>query len=306
MSRYTTEVRYICESEAGKQASEGFNTIEAVIEASREKIFNFDFPIFDEDYRPVLETKILRHYYTREICEETYGLWKLRLADRLNVIMPYYNKLYKSELLEFNPLYDVNYTRDYERKGKNDEEMNRGEKEETTDNEKTNQTNTMDHTMEITENGKQNTTGKETMHDNISGEDWDLYSDTPQGGIEIFGLDDSVEDNSYLTNARRKTNKQTDDRTTDNTGTFTNDNTRNTTSNLNGETHTGKENIGNRQTTENRQINLNTTDNYLEHVRGKQAGKSYSALLMEYRASFIRIDNMILEELSDLFFGLWF
>ena len=50
------------------------------------------------------------HYYTREIGFETVGLWKLKLQTKLNEIMPYYNKLYETELLKYNPLYDVDMT----------------------------------------------------------------------------------------------------------------------------------------------------------------------------------------------------
>lgn len=110
MSKYTTEVRFICETEAGYLESKGFNTIDDILTIAAPKVFNFDFPIFDENYRLPLEKKILRHYYTREISEETVGLWKLRLQDRLCMIMPYYNQLYESELIQFNPLYDVDVT----------------------------------------------------------------------------------------------------------------------------------------------------------------------------------------------------
>ena len=110
MSKYTTEVRFICEQVAGYTESQGYSKTNEVIQAAIPKVFDFDFPIFDSDYRNVLCTKILRHYYTREICEETVGLWKFRLETRLNEIMPYYNKLYKSELIDFNPLYDTELT----------------------------------------------------------------------------------------------------------------------------------------------------------------------------------------------------
>lgn len=114
MSKYTTEVRFICESEAGlKKQSGGYSEIDGVITIARSKIFSFNYPIFDEAYKPILEKKILKHYYTREIGEETYGLWKLRLDTKMNEIMPYYNQLYKSELLEFNPLYNYSMTRDH-------------------------------------------------------------------------------------------------------------------------------------------------------------------------------------------------
>lgn len=114
MSNYTTQLRFICETEAGKSESVGYSQINEVIQAAIPKVFSFDFPIFDESYRNVLCTKILKHYYTREIGEETYGLWKLRLETRLNEIMPFYNEFYKSTVLDFNPLYDTDLTTTHE------------------------------------------------------------------------------------------------------------------------------------------------------------------------------------------------
>ena len=110
MSKYTTEVRFICESLTGHDDSTGYDDIDSIIQDAIPLIFSFDFPIFDEEYRNVLCTKILRHYYTREIGLETYGLWKLKLQTKLNEIMPYYNKLYESELYKYNPLHDVDMT----------------------------------------------------------------------------------------------------------------------------------------------------------------------------------------------------
>lgn len=113
MSMYTTELRYICEGYAGLTESAGYNNIENVIKKALPKIFDFDFPIFDEDYRTVIETKIIKHYYTREISEETVGLWKLRLNTKMNEIMPYYNQLYKAWSVDFNPLYDTDITTEH-------------------------------------------------------------------------------------------------------------------------------------------------------------------------------------------------
>lgn len=109
MSKYTTEVRFICESMYGLDESKGYNDVDTIVENACNRIFE-DFPIFDEEYRIPLEKKILRHYYTREICAETVGLWKLWLNNRMNEIMPYYNMLYRSALLDFDPLHDVDYT----------------------------------------------------------------------------------------------------------------------------------------------------------------------------------------------------
>ena len=65
MSKYTTQVRFICETSANLTESTGFNNIEDVLNKSWNKIFS-DFPIFDEQYRPELSKKILKQYYTRE------------------------------------------------------------------------------------------------------------------------------------------------------------------------------------------------------------------------------------------------
>jgi hypothetical protein len=113
MSIYTTEVRYICETMAGYDVSQGFSKIDEILDKAVPKVFDFEWPIFDEEYRVPLEKKILRYFYTREIGCETYGLWKLMLQNKLCEIMPYYNQLYKSELLMagVNPLTDVDYTK---------------------------------------------------------------------------------------------------------------------------------------------------------------------------------------------------
>lgn len=98
-------MRWICQTKANLDTGD----INTIISTSAPKIFD-NYPIFDEAYRTTLNTKILRHYYTREIGEETVELWRFRLNTRMNEIMPYYNLLYKSATLNFNPLYDVDYS----------------------------------------------------------------------------------------------------------------------------------------------------------------------------------------------------
>ena len=48
----------------------------------------------------------------------------------------------------------------------------------------------------------------------------------------------------------------------------------------------------------------NKYDTYLEEIVGFN-GTSASKLLQDYRETFLNIDKLILDELSDLFFGLW-
>lgn len=61
------------------------------------------YPIFDQAYRPKLNKKIIDHYYNREIGLETVDLFVHATRTKMNEIMPYYNQLYKSELLEVDP-----------------------------------------------------------------------------------------------------------------------------------------------------------------------------------------------------------
>lgn len=164
MSKYTTQVRFICETCANLTESHGFSDIEDILDKSWSKIFS-RFPIFDEQYRPELCKKILRHYYTREICCETVGRWKLFLSDKMKNIMPYYNQLYKSELLKIQPLVSVDRSVTHVGSGSESKTTNR--------------------------NGT-NISGSRT---DGSTDTWNYYSDTPQGGIS--GLDSM----DYLTNA---------------------------------------------------------------------------------------------------------
>lgn len=112
MAKYTMELREICEGYAYSVLYDQTNIpVEEVIDLACDYIFDFDFPIWNEDYRHTLEKKILFHYYTREIGEETFALFKLRLQSTLLEIMPYYNKLYESADLEYNPLHNYDLMR---------------------------------------------------------------------------------------------------------------------------------------------------------------------------------------------------
>lgn len=168
MSKYTTEVRFICENSAGLSESEGADNVDSILDKCWNKVFNFDFPIFDENYRQVLCRKILKHYYTREIAHETVGRWKLALNAKLNEIMPYYNQLYKSELLEFNPFYDVDLTRSREGSGTSNRTSNNTE------------TNSGTSKNVSSESGTNNT---DTLN---------RFSDTPQNSMDTQGIADSV------------------------------------------------------------------------------------------------------------------
>ena len=267
MSKYTTELRFVCETLAGLEESEGQTSVANIIETARPKLFNFDYPIFDTAYKPVIETKIIKHFYTREISAETIGLWKLWLETKMNEIMPYYNQLYKSELLEFNPLYDVDITKDHSGTGTEGATEKHAESAET----------------QTSEGNTRSASGTSNDTTDVDVNDWNYHSETPQGGIT------GLADHEYLTDATNTTSVSN----TQNENTFENE------ENGTRDVDTDYE----RDLNINR--NINTTNAYLEHVKGKNGGVSYSKLLDEYRKTFLNIDMLVIHELDDLFFNLW-
>lgn len=299
MNKYTTEVRYICEHFSGLTESVGYNDVEQVIKNCLPKVFDFNFPIFDESYRSVLETKILRHYYTRQIGLETVGLWKLKLSTKLNEIMPYYNKLYKSELIEFNPLYDVDLTRERKIEGKGTKDTENGENRSGSNNTETTQNN--DSTVEETgaDNGTTTGTANGTQNQNTNGNGTNMYSDTPQGAIT------DLQAGRYLTNATIDSATNTFAGTSSDTTSQTTENTKNSTVDTSGSVDGTTESDFNSKTDGFSNTTLSNTEDYLEHVIGSNGGENFSKRLNDYRSTFINIDMMIINELEDLFFGLW-
>ena len=115
MSKYTTEVRNICETYAGLKDRAEYTDVDRVIDLSYKKIFDYNnIPVYVPEHKDLLFKKILLHYYQREIGFETAGLWKFKLNNKLKEIMPYYNQLYASELLEYDPLQNVNNWHEHE------------------------------------------------------------------------------------------------------------------------------------------------------------------------------------------------
>lgn len=79
------------------------------------KIFDFSYPLFDESYRSTFENNFIDYFYFREIGFETIARFKHHLKTELNLIMPYFNKIYKSQGLEQRILDNYDVTETFER-----------------------------------------------------------------------------------------------------------------------------------------------------------------------------------------------
>lgn len=173
--------------------------------------------------------------------------------------MPYYNQLYKSELIKFNPMYDVDLTRAHNRGTKGNSGRDVTDTRDTTNN---------DHTS---------TTGNTNNTNTVAGKQF--TSDTPQGSLT------DLETGKYMTQGNINNDTTTNVGSADTTIDGRSD------SLVNGTT---KE-----------LSNFTNTEDYLESVQGKQGTTSYSDMLIKFRETFLNIDMLIIDELEELFFGLW-
>ena len=273
MSKYTTELRYLIE-----------NNFDIGLK---------DYPIFDENYRESLNQKIINHYYFREIGFETAELFKRYLNNTMNEIMPYYNQLFKSELLEFNPFYNVDktVTADKNNNSVSDFVGNiSGKNTQTADTENT-QTN----------NGKQQTTtaatstGESVGNSTTTNRNKNVSSDTPQGFLSINSIDNETYasaaemGNAESINNSKATSNNAENGITDQTTADETKATGNSKSNATTETDTANKTTS------------NDFENYISHVIGKSEGETYSEMLMKFRETFLNIDMMIIDELKTCF-----
>lgn len=165
MAKYTIQVKTIVESLSGRTESVGLSSLGEAIEIARTKIFDFDYPFYDPSQKADFERWVLESILMDEINYETYGLWHLKLRVWMKTNMDYYSKMFKSLDSIIDPFVNYNLTRVTQG---NEEGSNNGSNESTS-----------------------------------SSIGWNMFSDTPQGGVE------GLENGDYLTNATKDSNEGT-------------------------------------------------------------------------------------------------
>lgn len=303
MSKYTTELRYICEVNAGLKESAGFSQIDNVISKSWNKIFTTTAPLFDESYRQVLFSKILKHYYTQEIAYETVGLWLYHMNTKMEEILPYYNKIYKAVQADYDILTDTDYTDQGGSQGSRNETVNNtGNKDATrTDNLQTKREDNLtdsttndleqvqENDLEISDNGSSSNTQQNN------------FQATPQGSLTM------VSDMNYLTDARRITDDGTNSNTQTNTGTVTTNNTGTQEVEHTGSqttNYTGTQ-IQNDTYSDNKTGDYTNTENYVHTITGKRGNMTYAAMVDDYISRLKNVDMLIIKEFEKEFMQLW-
>lgn len=273
MSKYTTELRYLIES-------------------------NFDlglddYPIFDENYRELLNQKIINHYYFREIGMETAELFKRYLNQTMKEIMPYYNQLYKSELLEFNPFYNVDKTITADKNNGHVSDFIgnvTGKNQQTTGSENNQINNSKQQTTTAA-----NSVGESIGNSTSTDKNKNVASDTPQGFLSI----NSIDNNTYATTAEMS-NAESINNTKATSNNSENGITDQTTADETKATANSESNATTKTDTANKTTS-NDFENYVNHVVGKSEGETYSEMLIKFRETFLNIDMMIIDELKTCF-----
>lgn len=307
MSKYTTEVRYICQS----YADDGDN-VETCIEKSIPFIFTDLYVMDDKEHQKELEKKILRHYYTQEIGFETVGLWKLKLNTKLCEILPKYNIFYNNLKNVKDKLFD---TADFTETGNGNNNSNG--RSETTNNSNYSGTNEdtshtsgtsigkNDGTSTSDSSGNSTTSGKNNTNSSDNSTAWNEYNDTPQGSL------DSIDNGSYLTNATKQRSNSsgsstgTSDTTTNTTGKQNNTDTETTSSTSESTTTTNGKNKNESNSNTTTETGSQSKYDSFRHITGKNSGscffEEYTKLINEYQD----IDLLVINELQPLFMGLW-
>lgn len=222
MSKYTTQIRFIVEM----NSQEGL-PITQRIDQALPSIFDFNYPIWNNEYKRILEKKIIMHYFNKEICFETVGLWKFYLEERLSLIMPYYNELYTTVSNKYEWLEDINVTENFE----GDKNSSGNVKDNTTG--------------KVTDNGQDSTTSSINETNSLNGTKTgkDLKSDLPQANYQGLDYGTELHDTSSTdneTNTHEATSNSTVDKnnTTD-TSSNSNTDTTSTTKDIFTRTHKG-------------------------------------------------------------------
>lgn len=241
MAKYTTELRTLIRN--------GFD------------IGLDDYPIFDEDYRAILNKKIVDHYYFSEIGFETAAMFKHYLNTTMREIMPVYNKMYLSDNLITDPLRDFDETTEETRNKTGAVTVEASAEDSTTSSGTSTGSNTAT-----------DTTG--TTSDALA-----VHSDTPQGEL----TDAQIIANHWASSAERSHDSVSSNGSSASTS---------------GSQYLDNKSGEASSTT---QTDSTIDDIITKHYYGYGKGKAPAELLRLYRENLINIDLMIIKELESCF-----
>ncbi len=307
MSKYTTELRFIVES--------GF------------PLFAFDYPFYNEAKKEEFQSRFIKHFFFHEIGQETAEQFKHYLEIKFNDVLPYYNEMFRTAQIEYDPLKTIEFYEEHTRITEGQTSATGTGTQTATDNESVSRetstegemstTSTDENESTDTKTGENTTARTETANDSETGEGITnkAVSDTPQGRVSINTV--SGDYVSSLEHDSTSSNKETDHTGTENTtvstsetGTTTNSgtNTQSGTSSTETNETATRTNTAN-STTENTQTGSSTgRETYQKKSHGDMGVRPASYLLdehLKYQRKVRTIELQFFEECNDLFMEIW-
>lgn len=281
MASYTMELRTMIE--AHSQLQPDLSTRER-IEIGRKKLFDFPYPFFDETYKAVFETNFIRNFYMREIGFETEELFKFNLETWVRINMPYFNKMFESELLDYNPLFNTDMTEDSNTKSDKTQKDNRDITQTAKTTGTSDATNDQTSSQDVTTSGTQDGTLSE---DNFERR---LESDTPDNRLAITPNADGTGSIEYANKIIEEKEKNSSTTHNDTTGESHSDSVDKVISHNEAETNSNASSI------DVLASDINEIEDYINHKVGKSGSASYPQLVKEYRESLLRIEKTIFSD----------
>lgn len=246
-----------------------------LLEMTDFELFDFDYQMDDPQFKSEIEEAVTEFYWDYEIGQETPDMFKRKFIARWKRIIGYYNELYNTTLLAYDPLMNYSISEAL------DELSNTSNTQDTTANTNSNGTTNINGTLSVDQTtSNDNTRTDNTQQDTDSNE---MMSDYPQqpiaGGDFLNGERDT-------TSSTTNTGTVNDNGTSTVTGTDTTDST--TTS---GDTS---------DTTANVTDNGSVDRSYTKTIEGL-TGTSYQELIQKERQNIMRLTGSIINEMKPCF-----
>lgn len=276
-AKYTTYLKDIMDNEETSVLLEQAMSTYPLYEKKSEEIYMPSYVPTREE----LNKKILNFYKYREIGFETVGRFLDELEISLNEIMPRYNLLFFTADQDYNPTYNVDYTKTID-----SNRDDNGVSQSSGQNDRRSETSN-------TDNSTSSSTDSNTTTNSINSNSKNVKSDTPQNQLSIPAS--NIDNVSYASEVDwNKTSSSS-----------------NTQSN--GEASSSASSTGLEVTidslTNSNTVNKsdNRKENIVEKTKGNYGQTSAQHLLVKYRELIINIEQMIIKDkrISELFMRVW-
>lgn len=282
-----------------------------LLELNNFDLFDFEYQFDDLNFKQQIEQAVIDYYYSYEIGVETPDEFKRRFQARWLSFIDYYNQLYNTTLLTYNPL--INY--------KLAEALDQLATSNTLQDSTTNTTSSGQTDTQGTDSTEQTNTSDSTRTDNLTAQSDSTRTDNTTSNT-VDSSDGSgnektsdypqqaIAGGDFLEGERVSTTSSDGESTTTNTGTVTNADTTTNTGTQGTVTNSSGDSKNTHSAATTSEDSSNTTGkltsegtnntNYEKTIEGI-TGTTYQELIVKERQNLLRLIPAIIGELKPLF-----